>query len=96
MQLKPGLKLKAPGTTTEVIVIRAPEGELTLTCGGAPMSPDGAGDAGTADGEVLIGKRYSDTAGTLELLCSTPGSGPLALGNEVLSVKAAKALPSSD
>lgn len=96
MQLKPGLKLKVPGTTTEIIVIQAPAGDVTLTCGGVPMSPDGAGDPGAVDGEVLIGKRYSDGAGTVELLCSATGAGPLALDGETLAVKAAKALPSSD
>ena len=96
MQLKPGLKLKAAGTTTEVIVIQAPAGDVTLTCGGVPMTLDGAGDASTGDGEVLIGKRYCDHAGTVELLCSATGTGPLALDGETLAVKAAKALPSSD
>lgn len=96
MQLKPGLKLKAPGTTTEVIVIQAPGGEVSLTCGGVPMSPDGAGEPGVPNGEILIGKRYCDAAGTVELLCSAAGTGPLALDGEVLATKAAKALPSSD
>ena len=96
MQLKPGLKLKAAGTTTEVIVIQAPAGDVTLTCGGVPMTPDGAGDPGASEGEVLIGKRYCDDAGSVELLCSATGAGPLALDGETLAVKAAKALPSSD
>lgn len=96
MQLKPGLKLKAAGATTEVIVIQAPAGEVSLTCGGVAMSPDGAGDPGASNGEVVIGKRYCDEAGTVELLCSATGAGPLAIDGEVLAVKAAKALPSSD
>ncbi|WP_166139761.1 hypothetical protein [Nocardioides ochotonae] len=96
MQLKPGLKLKAPGTSTEIIVIQAPVRDVTVTCGGVPMSPDGSGEAGDVAGEVVIGKRYSDVAGTVELLCSAGGAGPLALDGEELAVKAAKALPSSD
>ena len=97
MQLKPGLKLKAPGTTAEVIVISGPPGDVVLTCAGVPMSPDGTGVPGTADGgDLLIGKRYSDADGTVELLCTSSGPGTLALDGKVLETKAAKALPSSD
>ena len=37
MQLKPGLRLRSTVGTTEVIVLRAPSGEVELTCGGAAM-----------------------------------------------------------
>jgi hypothetical protein len=96
MLLKPGIKLKASGTTTEIIVIQAPAEEVTLTCGGVPMTANGSGESGSTEGEVLIGKRYCDAAGTVELLCSASGAGPLAMDGEALVVKAAKALPSSD
>ena len=96
MLLRPGLKLKAPGTTAEVIVISGPTHEVVLTCAGAPMSPDGVGEPGAGDGELVIGKRYSDGVGTIELLCTSGGPGPLALDGRRLETKAAKALPSSD
>ncbi|MFI0446559.1 hypothetical protein [Actinomadura sp. 6N118] len=98
MELRPGLKLKSAGTTAEFIVIRASAGDVDLTCAGAPLHPDGAGAAsgGDATGELLIGKRYSDDEGTVELLCVRGGPGPLLLNGRMLAAKAAKALPSSD
>lgn len=96
MLLKPGLKLKAPGTSAEVIVISGPAGEVALTCAGAPMTQDGSGAAGVPDGELIIGKRYCDPEGSVELLCTSGGAGPLALNGLALQTKAAKALPSSD
>jgi len=45
---------------------------------------------------TLIGKRYVNAAGDLELLCTRPGAGTLALGGAALTVKGAKPLPSSD
>ncbi len=44
----------------------------------------------------MLGKRYVDAAGTLEVLCSKPGPGGLASGGEPLALKTAKPLPSSD
>ena len=37
-----------------------------------------------------------DEGGSLELLCTKPGEGSLALGDQLLSLKEAKPLPSSD
>lgn len=88
MELKPGTKVKPAGTTAEFIVIRSPGGVLELTGGGAPLD----GEAG----ELLIGKRYSDDEGLIELLCTQSGPGPLLLNGRALAAKAAKALPSSD
>jgi len=98
MELKPGLKLKSAGTTAEFIVIRGSGGDLELTCGGAPLTADGSGAAVAAGGagELLIGKRYSDDEGSVELLCTRSGPGPLLLDGRALEAKAAKALPSSD
>ena len=98
MDIKPGVKLKAAGTTAEFIVIRGPGGGLDLTCAGAPLNADGSGVGAaqeTAE-HVLIGKRYSDDSGSVELLCTHGGPGPLLLGGRALAAKAAKALPSSD
>jgi hypothetical protein len=43
-----------------------------------------------------LGKRYVDEAGTIEVLCTKPGDGALALDGQPLEVKSAKPLPSSD
>ena len=64
-----------------------------------PLNEEPAGEAAIdsdAKGGTQIGKRYVDEAGTLELLCTKPGEGSLALGEEQLSLKEAKPLPSSD
>ena len=100
-QLKAGTRIQSAVCATEVMVIQAPEGEVELRCGGAPMleiSAEKSGDAvdpGAAAG-TQIGKRYVDGDGTVELLCIKPGEGSLALGGSALVFKEAKALPSSD
>jgi hypothetical protein len=85
-----------------VIVVKAPAGDVPVTCGGAPMvlaseqiavkgtpSPDFAG--GTA-----LGKRYVNADETLEILCTKAGEGSLGVDGELLSLKEAKPLPASD
>lgn len=100
-ELKAGTRMKSAVCATEVMVIAAPGGELQITCGGAAMVAPadtvegGAVDSAHAEG-TLLGKRYINGAGDLELLCVKPGDGSLALAGEVLVLKEAKALPSSD
>ena len=102
MGSKPGTRLRSSVCNTEVVVIKAPEGDLDLRCGGHPMVPIGEdGDQDLAvepgfDGGSLIGKRYSDQAGELEVLCTKAGTSALSLGDELLVLKDAKPLPSSD
>ncbi|WP_127783705.1 hypothetical protein [Rhodococcus sp. X156] len=98
MQLKPGLKLVSAVSPAQLIVIRAPGGDVELACAGAPMTTDGAsGTSATEGGESLVvGKRYRDEAGSVELLCTVAGAGPLSVDGEPLSEQAAKPLPSSD
>ena len=100
--LKAGTRLKSTVCATEVMVVAASGGAYDLTCGGAPMvgaaeqvAESGAVDAAHAQG-TLLGKRYVNEAGDLELLCIKPGEGSLAGGAVALVVKEAKALPSSD
>ncbi len=99
-QLKPGLRLRSAVSEVEVMIIKA-DGVETLTCGGAPMlaggepSPDASPDP-LDDSVCQLGKRYVNTAGSVELVCIKGGKGALAAAGEVLEVKAAKALPSSD
>jgi hypothetical protein len=102
--IKPGLRLKSAVCSTEVMVIRAPAGEAHLSCGGAemlavsqsaPAPAQACLDPAHAEGS-LIGKRYVDTEERFELLCTKGGQGSLSLNGAPLSVKQAKALPSSD
>jgi hypothetical protein len=84
------------------MIVAAPKGDVSVTCGGAPMGPlDAAPAAGgspapDASGGTLLGKRYVNEAGDLELLCTKPGKGSLACDGKPLVVKGAKPLPSSD
>lgn len=101
MELRPGLALDSAVDQVSVIVTRAPGGDVDLRCGGHPLVAKGAGGTATegdpshAQG-TLLGKRYVDAAGTLEVLCTKPGPSSLSLGDEPLTVASAKALPSSD
>ena len=101
-QYKPGMRLRSAVCATEVVVIAAPAGNIVLTCGGAPLLGEGETatpgvslDAVGAQGTIL-GKRYTNESGDLELLCVKPGAGSLAAEGAGLVVKGAKPLPSSD
>ncbi len=81
--------------------MRSPSDDVVLECDGAPMvPPEGSqpplADAGSAEGSVLLGKRYEEPELGVEVLCSKPGAGPLAANGQLLTVKSAKPLPSSD
>ena len=102
MELRPGLKLASAVCDAQVVVVRAPAGDVEVGCGGAPMLPDGedappgaALDDSLGDGPQL-GKRYADEELGLELLCTRAGAGALTAGGSVLALKGAKPLPSSD
>lgn len=100
MELQAGARLRSDVCDTEIVVVKAPAGEVDLRCGGTPMVPaaqeaaGGAIEAGLDDGS-LLGKRYTD-GGELEVLCSKPGAGTLSIGSQPLEIKGAKPLPSSD
>ena len=102
MNLKPGQSLASGVDSTTVVVVRPAEGDVTLTCGGVPMSDgkvgsgDGSGIEADHVGGALLGKRYVDETSGLEVLCTKAGHGRLALDGAVLEIKAAKPLPSSD
>ncbi|MGH9138602.1 MAG: hypothetical protein ACRD0G_16410 [Acidimicrobiales bacterium] len=98
--LKPGLRLRSAACTTEVVVVRG-AGPVDLRCGGTAMvemdaEATGARIRAPFDTGTLIGKRYVDESGSVELLCTKRGGGSLAIGEAPLEVKAAKPLPSSD
>ena len=100
--LKAGTRLKSVVCSSELMVVVAPKGEVTLTCGGAPVvalaedAPAGGEvDPGHKQG-TQMGKRYTNEAGEIEVLCTKPGEGGLAVDGTLLEIKGAKPLPSSD
>ena len=101
IELRPGDRFRSAVCSTEVVVVKAPSGEVDLRCGGAPVlgadeeAPAGAALSPEHAGGSLIGKRYTD-GGELEVLCSKAGDGALSVGETDLEIKGAKPLPSSD
>ncbi|WP_030326479.1 hypothetical protein [Streptomyces sp. NRRL B-3229] len=98
-----GMMLTSTVDSTTVVVVRWTAGDREVTCGGAPMVdstqveqvPRTPLDPGHSAGTQL-GKRYADEDGSVELLCTKPGRGTLAVGGVPLAVKSAKPLPASD
>lgn len=101
MQLRAGLALSSAVDTTQVIVTKCSSEDVDLTCGGVAMVPKGGashtqeGDPGHMKGTVL-GKRYVDAAGRIEVLCTKAGEASLGLAGELLVTAEAKPLPASD
>lgn len=99
-EVKPGARLRSAVSDAEVVVVRAPQGDVSLCCGGRPMvSLDASPQAlEPVDGEepTLLGKRYVDEESALELLCTKGGAGALTVDGRPLTIKGAKPLPSSD
>lgn len=96
--MKPGTKLKSAVCDTEVMVIRGRN--IVVECGGVAMGEERpterqALNPAFAQG-TMIGKRYVDEAGDVELLCVKPGQGSLSMGGVALKIKDAKPLPASD
>ena len=100
--MKVGTRLGSRADSTEVVVVGAPDDDVDLRCGGHPMVELGAAEVEQSELQSqfasgsLLGKRYVDDSGALELLCTKAGPGSLSVGAEALSVKEAKPLPSSD
>ncbi|MET9081234.1 hypothetical protein ABZX77_04920 [Streptomyces sp. NPDC004237] len=98
-----GMMLTSTVDHTSVVVVRWAAGDQEVTCGGAPMvdttqtdpAPQRPLDPDQSVG-TLLGKRYATEDGTVELLCTKPGQGTLAVGGVPLVVKSAKPLPASD
>jgi hypothetical protein len=100
--LKAGTRLKSAVCSSELMVVVAPREEVTLTCGGVPVielaaePPAGATLSPEHKQGTQMGKRYANEAGDLEILCTKPGEGGLAVDGKPLAIKGAKPLPSSD
>lgn len=102
MRLKPGLRLRSQVCSTEVIVVRG-SADVDLTCGGKSLAAvaeaigSGSAPAPGLDGGSVLGKRYViEGDASVEVLCTKPGAGSLAVGETPLVLKDAKPLPSSD
>jgi hypothetical protein len=102
MELKPGQRLVSTVCDTEVVVVKAPETDIDLRCGGHPMTLRGEQPGPSTELDdmyrsgTLIGKRYDDESTGLEVLCVKAGQGSLSIGVDELLQKDAKPLPSSD
>ncbi|NKQ56727.1 hypothetical protein HFP15_28020 [Amycolatopsis sp. K13G38] len=102
MTIKVGVRLASAVCDTQVIVVRPPAQDVTITCGGAPMYALGQTPPEVGAAEVdreratLMGKRYIHPELGLELLCTKPGDGTLRANGALLELKQAKSLPSSD
>ncbi len=101
MILKAGARLRSTVCSTEIIVVKAPSGDVSITCGGAAMGDPASTEAVAAGSPApgtgtAMGKRYVNADGALEVLCTKPGAGPLACDGDELGLKEAKPLPASD
>jgi hypothetical protein len=99
--IKVGQRLRSQVCDTEVIVVRAPEGDAELTCGGHPMTTDvvdakvSPAVAGAGGGNP-VGKRFTDADSGTEVLVTKAGTGLMQIAGRTLELLNPKALPSSD
>jgi hypothetical protein len=102
MVVKPGTRLASQVCAAELIVVRAPAGEVELTCGGRLMvaiadRPESKLEPLRGEGTApALGKRFVSDDDALEVLVVKQGTGSLAAAGAPLIVKQAKPLPSSD
>ena len=102
LELKAGARFQSAVCDTQVAVVKTGIDQADLRCGGAPMVPLGtdrdadASPAAGLDEGTQMGKRYVDADESVEVLCTKPGTGSLAIGEDVLTIKGAKPLPASD
>lgn len=99
--IKPGSRFWSTTCATSIVVVRPPSGDVTLTCGGAPMAEQEQPAVGSTpktvdDGGTLLGKRYSDPDSGLEVMCTRAGEGTLAVDGRAMTQVGARALPASD
>ena len=98
--LKAGGRWSSSVCDTEVIVVKGPENEVSLTCGGVEMVEAGgdpvSGELDDSGDGTQLGKRYVDEEDTIEVLCTKPGSGSLGVDGKMLELKDATPLPASD
>lgn len=102
IEVQPGKRYRSVVCDAELVVVKAPGGEVDLRSGGHPVvpvdddRPEGVNVESGFEGELLVGKRYTDEDGTIEVLVTKAGASALSIGDVVLARKDAKPLPSSD
>jgi hypothetical protein len=99
MKLRVGQTLRSAVDATALLVVRCPDQELTVTCGGLEMAekqPDGRLPAGGDGPGVQLGKRYTADTVDIELLCVKAGEHQVTVDGAPLVPKNAKPLPASD
>lgn len=99
--VRPGLRFRSAVCETEVVIVRAGRDDVALECGGIAMvlGPGallGEGPVPGLDAGSVLGKRYVDAGGVIEVLCVHAGKGSLAVAGDLLQLVSAKQLPSSD
>lgn len=101
MQLKAGTRLRSATDACEIVVVKAPAEPVDLRCGGhaflaidAEVAPESIEPG--FDQSTQLGKRYAADDLGLEVLCTKAGEGSISVGETILAVKGAKALPASD
>jgi hypothetical protein len=98
-RVKIGARLGSAVSAAQFIVVRAPDRDLDLRCGGAALVESDTSkeqsDGGSGQ-ELQLGKRYVNTPEDLELLCTKAGHGDLSCDSELMHLREAKPLPTSD
>lgn len=100
MALKTGARLKSAVCDGEVMIVKAPAGDVQLTCGGVSMSDSAPAARQSVHPDhavgIRIGKRYVNEDGSLEVLCVKAGEGGLAADGALLLQKDTRQLPKTD
>ena len=99
MKLRVGQTLRSVVDTTALLVVKAPDQDLTVACGGLEMSAEEPAErvpATANGGGVQLGKRYTADAVEVELLCVKPGEHQVTVDGAPVAQKTAKPLPASD
>jgi len=99
MKLRVGQTLRSAVDATALLVVRCPDQELTVTCGGLEMLQEQPAGrlAGGQDGPgAQLGKRYTADAVDIELLCVKAGQHQVTVDGAPIVPKSAKPLPASD
>ncbi|MEU5841459.1 hypothetical protein [Rhodococcus sp. NPDC047139] len=102
MQVRSGQRYVSAVCATSIVVVKGPQSDIDLRCGGAAMLAAGSevesrpGPAAGYDQGTIIGKRYWDEETGLEVVCTSAGPGSLSLGDRTLPERPPQPLPSSD
>lgn len=101
MKLEIGSRWASAVSDVEVVIVKSPKSDVALACGGHAVVTIGSTKSGESmvegdAGDVVIGKRYTDSTGELEVIVTKGGEGSLTANGEQLQLKGAKLLPSSD